>query len=178
MSLTFSQSQGNGSTLSYTIVAEGGYFEDGDIVVELIAVDGGAITEQTLGTHYSIEDGNVIFVSAPTSDYYVRIRRLVSNEDTYSDFVRGNAFGADNLNNAFKFALYQLQQLADGFRQDDFYWKSNTNAGNQKLTNLADGEDDNDAVNLAQMRDEISDATGSGGTWKIEDRYLYIYVSE
>ena len=61
MSLTFSQSQGNGSTLSYTIVAEGGYLEDEDIVVELIAVDGGAITEQTLGTHYSIEDGNVIF---------------------------------------------------------------------------------------------------------------------
>ena len=159
MSLTFSQSQGNGSTLSYTIVAESGYFEDEDIVVELIAVDGGAITEQTLGTHYSIEDGNVIFVDAPTSDYYVRIRREVTLETTYSDFTRGNAFGSDNLNNSMLKALYQTQQLADGFRPDDHYWKNDTNAGGNKLTNLKDGTNPQDAATYKQLSEaaNISD---------------------
>ena len=78
MSLTFSQNQGNGSTLSYSIVAESGYFEDDDITVELIAVDDGTITEQVLDTDYTIVDGAVIFTTAPTSDYYVRIRREVT----------------------------------------------------------------------------------------------------
>ena len=158
MSLTFSQTQGNGSTLSYLIVAKGGYFEDTDIVVELITIADGTITEQTKDTDYTIENNNVIFTVAPTSDYYVRIRRSTDNESTYSDFTRGNAFGATNLNNSFLYALYQMQQLADGFRPDDFYWKSNTNAGNQKLINLADGENPGDAVNYGQV-EELIEAT-------------------
>ena len=151
MSLTFSQTQGNGATLSYTIVAKGGYFEVTDIVVELITIADGTITEQTKDTDYTISDNNVIFTVAPTSDYYVRIRRRTDNESTYSDFTRGNAFGATNLNNSFLYALYQMQQLADGFRPDDFYWKGNTNAGSNRLTNLADGIDDQDAVTIKQL---------------------------
>lgn len=156
MSLTFSQTQGNGSTLSYPIVAKGGYFEDDDITVELIAVGDGTIIKQALDTDYTIVDGAVIFTTAPTSDYYVRIRREVTLETTYSDFTRGNAFGSDNLNNSMLKALYQTQQLADGFRPDDHYWKSNTNAGNQKLINLADGENPGDAVNYGQVEELIA----------------------
>lgn len=152
MSLTFSQTQGNGETLSYTIVAEGGYFEDEDIVVELISVDDGSITEQTLGTHYSIEDSNVIFVDAPTSNYYVMIRREIDLETTYSDFTRGNAFGADNLNNSLKKTLYQTQQLADGFLPDDHYLKGDLNMGSNKITNLEDGTESTDAATVGQLQ--------------------------
>ena len=159
MSLTFSQNQGNGSTLSYSIVAESGYFEDDDITVELITVDDGTITEQILDTDYTIVDGSVIFTTAPTSDYYVRIRREVTLETTYSDFTRGNAFGPDNLNNSMLKALYQTQQLADGFRPDDHYWKNDTNAGGNKLTNLKDGTDPQDAATYKQLSEaaNISD---------------------
>ena len=151
MSLTFSQNQGNGSTLSYSIVAESGYFENDDIVVELITVDDGTITEQIIDTDYIIEDGSVIFTTAPTSDYYVRIRRYVDFETTYSDFTRGNAFGPDNLNNSTLKALYQVQQVADGFRPDDHYWKANVNAGANRLTNLQDGSAAQDAVTVNQL---------------------------
>lgn len=151
MSLTFSQNQGNGSTLSYSIVAESGYFEDKDIVVELISITDGTITEQVIDTDYTIEDGSVIFTTAPTSDYYVRIRRYVDFETTYSDFTRGNAFGPDNLNNTTLKALYQVQQVADGFRPDDHYWKANVNAGSNRLTNLKDGSAAQDAVTVNQL---------------------------
>lgn len=151
MSLTFSQTQGNGVTLSYPIVAESGFFEDEDIVVELIDVEDGSIVEQVQDTDYTISNNNVIFTVAPTSDYYVRIRRVANNESTYSDFTRGNAFGATNLNNSFLHALYQIQQLADGFRPDDFYWKGNTNAGKNKLTNLAEGTEEDDSVTFGQV---------------------------
>ena len=177
MALTFSQSQGNGVTLSYSIVAEGGYFNDEDIVVELILISDGTVTTQTLGTDYTIADGNVIFVSAPSNLYYVRIRRSITNESTYSDFTRGNAFGADNLNDSFSQALYQVQQLADGFLPDDYYLKADLNAGNQRITNVADATNDSDAVNFAQMTEAIAMVGGSSGTWKIEDGFLYIYVA-
>ena len=150
MSLTFSQTQGNGSTLSYPIIAKGGYFTEEDIIVELIDVNGD-ITKQVNETHYNIENGNVIFITAPSSEYFVRIRRAVDNDRTYSDFTRGNSFGADNLNKSLLFALYQTQQLADGFYPEDHYWKEDINAGNKKLTNLADGEDPNDAVTVSQL---------------------------
>ena len=151
MSLTFSQAQGNGSTLSYPIVAKGGYFEDTDIVVELITIADGTITEQTKDTDYTIENNNVIFTVAPTSDYYVRIRRAIDNESTYSNFTRGNAFGPDNLNNTMLKGLYQVQQLADGFLPDDHYLKSDLNAGSRKVTNLAEGVDSTDAATIGQL---------------------------
>lgn len=152
MSLTFSQTQGDGVTVSYPILAVAGYFEDKDIVVELINTATGLVTVQGQGTQYIVNAGNVIFTSAPTIDYYVRIRRLVSNNDTYSNFNRGTAFGADNLDKSFKQALYQLQQIADGFREDDFYWKGNTNAGERRLVNLADGVASNDAATRRQLK--------------------------
>lgn len=150
MSLTFSQTPGNGVTVSFPITLEGGYFDNDDILVEFITIATGAV-EEISDTLYEISSGNVIFDTAPPNTVEVRIRRFVSNENTYSDFTRGNAFGADNLNDSFSNALYQLQQLADGFRPDDFYWKSNTNAGFYKLINLAEGTADTDAVNYGQI---------------------------
>jgi len=176
MSFTFSQTQGDGVTLSYTIVAKGGYFEEEDIVVELIDIETGEAIEQVLDTDYTISDSTVTFTTAPTSSYYVRIRRSVDTETTYSDFTRGNAFGADNLNNSLLKNLYQVQQIADGFLPDDYYLKADLNAGTRKITNLAEGENDEDAVTLSQMQDAIADISGTGEVWKIEDGYLYIYV--
>ena len=157
MSLTFSQTQGNGSTLSYSIIAKSGYFEDEDITVELISVSDGTVTEQTLDTDYTIEDEAVIFAVAPTSDYYVRIRRNVTLETTYSDFTRGNVFGPDNLNNTMLQALYQIQQLADGFRPDDHYWKADVNAGSRRIKNLAEATDAGDAVRYSQIEDIVTE---------------------
>jgi len=139
----------------YSIVAEGGYFDEEDIVVELIDVETREETVLTLGTDYTIDSNMVIFDTAPTSDYYVRIRREVDLDNTYSTFQRGNDFGKDNLNKSFLKALYQIQQLADGFREDGFYWKQDNNAGNRKLINLADGEEEGDAVTYGQYQNVL-----------------------
>jgi hypothetical protein len=155
MSLTFAQTQGNGVTLSYPITLQGGYFTPDDIVVEFIDVATGEITEQS-DTTYSIETGFVIFQTAPTSDVYVRIRRKVALENTYSSFNRGNDFGKDNINNSFLNVLYQLQQLADGFLPDDFYLKYNLNAGSKRIVRLLDGEDDQDAATVSQLNTRLA----------------------
>jgi hypothetical protein len=139
----------------YSIVAEGGYFEEEDIVVELIDVETREETVLTLGVDYTIDSDMVIFDTAPTSDYYVRIRREVDFENTYSTFQRGNDFGKDSLNKSFLKALYQIQQLADGFREAGFYWKQDNNAGNRKLINLADGEEEGDAVTYGQYQNVL-----------------------
>jgi hypothetical protein len=164
MSLSFAQTQGNGVTLSYPITLQGGYFTPDDIVVEFIDVATGEITEQS-DTTYSIETGFVIFQTAPTSDVYVRIRRKVALENTYSSFNRGNDFGKDNINNSFLNVLYQLQQLADGFLPDDFYLKYNLNAGSKRIVNLLDGEDDQDAATVSQLNtDQITTNTADIAT--------------
>jgi hypothetical protein len=164
MSLAFAQTQGNGVTLSYPITLQGGYFTPDDIVVEFIDVATGEITEQS-DTTYSIETGFVIFQTAPTSDVYVRIRRKVALENTYSSFNRGNDFGKDNINNSFLNVLYQLQQLADGFLPDDFYLKYNLNAGSKRIVSLLDGEDDQDAATVSQLNtDQITTNTADIAT--------------
>lgn len=165
MSLTFSQTQGDGETLSYTIVAEGGYFNDSDIIVEFIDVETDEATVKTLDVDYTIENDIVIFTEAPTSDYYVRIRRYVDTDSTYSDFTRGNAFGADNLNKNASKSLYQIQQIADGFLPDDHYLKDDLNAGARKITNLADGVDSSDAATMGQLNEAANIADLYNRDW-------------
>ena len=162
MSLTFSSTQGNGVTVSYPITLQGGYFSDDDIVVEFIDIETGVVTEQNSDT-YEISSDNVIFDVAPTSDVYVRVRREVTNNSTYSDFQRGNDFGRDNLNRSFNQALYQVQQLADGFLPDDHYLKADLNAGSRTITNLKDGVNPSDAATVGQL--------GTGGGSEIVDLY-------
>jgi hypothetical protein len=162
MSLTFSSTQGNGVNVSYPITLQGGYFSEDDIVVEFIDTETGVVTEQNSDT-YEISSDTVIFDIAPTDDVFVRIRREVTNNSTYSDFQRGNDFGRDNLNNSFKQALYQVQQVADGFLPDDYYLKSDLNAGSRKITNLKNGVDPSDAATVGQL--------GTGGGSEIVDLY-------
>lgn len=149
MSLSFSQSQGNGVKVSYPITLEGGYLE-ADIVVDFVGVTTGIVVEQNPST-YTISAGNVVFSVAPPNTEYVRIRRKVTNASTYSDFSRGNNFGEDELNFSFNRALYQVQQLVDGFHEDDHYWKADINAGDRKLRNLSDGVQPEDAATKGQL---------------------------
>ena len=151
MSLSFSQTPGNGVTLSFPITLEGGYISAEDIVVEFITIADGSVEEQSSSTYEITLSGNVMFYTAPPSTVEVRIRRSVSNDATFSTFTRGSAFGQTNLNNSFLWALYQLQQLADGFLPGDHYWKAPVNAGGNKLTNLSPGDADGEAVTFDQL---------------------------
>ena len=159
MALTFNMVRGNGSTLNYPIITEGGFLEDEDIVVELIDVTTGVATQKKLGFHYTISSGKVIFTSPPQNTHYVMIRRSVSLNNTFSNFQRGSRFGKDNLNNSFSHALYQLQQLSDGFIQDDFFFKRDVSMGNHRITNLRAGSDLTDAVTLGQLRSVLTGGT-------------------
>ena len=163
MSLTFSRTQGNGVTVNYPIVAESGYFEDEDIVVELIEIESGTVVPQILDSHYTISDGNVVFNNAPANVYYVMVRRDADYETTQSDFQRGSAFGPDSINRAFLKGLYQIQKLADGFNSDGYYWKTDINGGGKRLTNIANGVEDSDAVTLGQLSEQILDVVISEG---------------
>ena len=56
-------------------------------------------------------------------------------------------------------SLYQTQQIADGFLPDDHYYKADVNAGGNKLTNLKDGTNPQDAATYKQLSEaaNISD---------------------
>ncbi len=157
MSLSFSQTPGNGVTLSFPITLEGGYISADDIVVEFITIADGSIAVQSNSTYEITLSGNVMFYTAPPATVEVRIRRAVSNDSTFSTFTRGSAFGQTNLNNSFLWSLYQLQQLADGFLPDDHYWKSPVNSGGNKLINVAPGENDGEVVTYEQLAPLVAD---------------------
>jgi len=180
MSLTFSQTQGNGVNVNYPIVVQGGYFTDEDILVEFVNVETKIVSEVP-DTMYIISNGSVIFNEAPSSDVYVRIRREVTLEDTYSDFTSGNSFGEDNMNRSFLQALYQTQQLADGFKQDDYYEKDNLNLGDNRITNLQDGVDEQDAVTMSQLAlvdPTVLDGVVFTSTQETELQEAYDHITE
>jgi hypothetical protein len=158
MSLTFSQTPGNGVNLSFPITNKGGYFTDDDIVVEFITLATGEVAEQSPST-YEISSGFVIFTVAPPDTVDVRIRRRITLDNPYSTFTRGNDFGKDNINKSFLQALYQIQQIADGFLPSDYYLKADLNAGARKITNLADGSDPQDVCTYGQLDNRFGDNT-------------------
>lgn len=91
-------------------------FQDSDLVVVLRDKDSGAETVQTLNSDYTVtgagneSGGNVVFTSAPSSDYYVVIYREVDlTQET--DYVENDNFSADSHERALDKLTMITQQL-------------------------------------------------------------------
>lgn len=140
MALSFTDAVGDGTTTAFIFSFEGpdkGYIRNSDIQVE---VDGVPVTFTLTGLN------SVELDVAPADQSLVRIIRVMPNNTPYTDFKRGNAFGQRNVNNSFLQQLYLLHSLADGFREDDYYEKQNLNMGDNRIVNLADAVDPQDAI--------------------------------
>lgn len=147
--LSFVRHVGDGVTTQFAIVAAGeniSYFRTSDIHVYVDDVEVTA-TIEVASPHLVILD------SAPAVGADVLVRREMPVETPYADFSRGNNFGYRQVNNTILQQLYLTQEILDGFVPDGFYYKQDVSFGDNKITDLAAGEDEGDAVNIGQLND-------------------------
>lgn len=150
MSYTFTEHTANGTQVTYPFSFAGrdkGYLRASDIVVEALQdgiwadVSGWALS----GTH------QITFDVAPTAGTKFRIRRDVQKEYPYAEFDRGVALDMKSLNGSFIHILEITQEILDGFYPEGYFIKQNVSWGGNKITDLADGTEPNDAVNKGQL---------------------------
>lgn len=150
MAYSYTTAFGDGSTTTFTfsfIGPEIGYYDEDQV----IAYVNGIMSDRTL-----TGPNQVTFAVAPEIDADILIVREPDISNTYTNFLRGNVFGKDNLNRAFQQCLYLIQRLQDGFYDVGHYLKQNLNMGYNRIINLADGEKPSDAVSLSQLSSAIS----------------------
>lgn len=133
---------GNGTLTQFTFPFE--YLDESDIKVSL---DG------TLTTAYSLANATTVeFDTAPASGVVIRIFRVTNSESLKSTFFAGSSIRAQDLNNNFNQALYVTQEVVERYIDNtDATFANDVNLGGFKITNLANGTADSDAVNKAQL---------------------------
>lgn len=150
MAFSFTQATGDGSTTAFTFSFTGpdnGYYSEDQIKVY---VDDVEVTYTLTGTN------QVTLDSAPAEGASVWIKREPDITNTYTNFSRGNNFGKDNINRAFQQMLYLIQRVQDGFKEEGYYQKQDMSLGNFKITDLGDGEADQDACTIGQLNDRVA----------------------
>lgn len=154
--LSFVRHVGDGVRTQFPLTVAGenmGYFRTEDIHTYVDGVEVPNVIH-TQSPHI------VNILPAPSDGADVLIRREMPINKTYADFARGNNFGHRQVNNSFLQQLYLTQELIDGFTPKGFYMKQDVDMGNNKHTNLSDGIDDGDSVNVRQLK-VVEDRVGS-----------------
>lgn len=170
MAFSYVESTGDGvqRVYSFRFTGDGyGYFRESDVHAYVAGVK----TSFKFVTSNSIE-----FENPPALGAKVLIRRIMPKNKPYTDWSRGNDFSALNVNNSFLQQLYTQQELFDGFMTEGFRFNENLSIGMHKITDLAPGENPNDAVNLAQVQhyegsagDSADKAAASAAAAKISE---------
>ena len=167
MAFSFTQHTGDGATTTFTFSFVGpgnGYYEEDQIKVYVDDVE----------TSFTLSGPNQItLASAPANGSSICIKREPDITNTYTDWIRGNVFGRDNINRSFQQLLYLIQRIQDGFKEDGYYQKQDMNLGGFRITNLAEGVDDTDAVNKEQM-----DAVEAIASSQVDQAALYASQAE
>lgn len=150
MSFTFTEHTANGTQVTFPFSFAGrdkGYIKASDIVVEqYLNAAWNTISDWSLsGTN------QITMITAPAVGTKLRIRRVVGKEQPYAEFSRGVALDMNSLNNSFIHLLEISQELLDGFYPEGYFIKQNINFGGNRITNLGDGVDKQDAVNKGQL---------------------------
>lgn len=149
MAFSFTQHIGDGNTKSYLFSFTGideGYLRENDIVV---TVDGIVTTDFIFAS-----SNQITFNTAPALNAIIQIRRVMPKDEPYTDFIKGNAFGAKNVNYSFLQQLYALHEMMDGFKDDGYYEKQDLSMGTtNQIKDMADGTEDQDAVTLKQLNE-------------------------
>lgn len=150
MSFTFTEHTANGTQVTFPFSFAGrdkGYIKASDIVVEQLF---NAVW--TPIANWSLSGTNqVTLLSAPAAGVKLRIRRVVDKEQPYAEFQRGVALDMNSLNNSFIHILEITQEILDGFFPDGYFIKQNVNYGGNRIVNLGDGVDAQDAVTKGQL---------------------------
>lgn len=121
------------------------------VIVTLLGVDRKILT---LNTDYRFVSKTRISLANPTPAGYdkIELRRVTSTKERLVDFHDGSILRATELNTAQLQTLHVAEEArdwttSDGMGLDDNF---NYNARNRRITNLAEGVDTTDAVNLGQ----------------------------
>ena len=154
MAYSFSEGTGNGVVKTFPFSFTGpdkGYFDARMIKVE---VDG-------LEVEFTITGPTqVTLASAPTDGAKVRILRKPPTNAPYTDFIRGNSFGKENINRSFEQQLYITHRIMDGFREPGYYEKQDLSLGSYRIKQMADAIEAGDAVTKRQLDDVELHSTG------------------
>jgi len=159
----------NGATTAFAVSFP--FFE---IAVDLVVISSGATTRQVAGTDYTITGGDgatgtITFTTAPATGYYVWIRRDTTKLQE-TNYVEGDAFPAETHEDALDRLTMSVLELEEqvgrrlSYSANPAIGGSGTpyGAGNARISDLAEAEEDTDAVTLAQVRDLINDEAIAG----------------
>jgi hypothetical protein len=121
----------------------------------------GEITQGTALTNYTVASNNatITFNAAPAASAFIIVERTTDSTGL-ATFVNGSTIRAADLNESFERVLFIAEEgtnvageaLVASDDEDDAF-----DAKNDKIINLANGTDDDDAVNRAQLGKVITD---------------------
>ena len=142
MALTQNTYTGDGSTVLFSFTFP--YISITDIKV---SVNGTTTTAFSLANATTVQ-----FNTAPASAAAIRIFRDTEIDALAAEFFSGSAIRASDLNDNFSQSLYVIQEVADRFVDNNnaSFNNSMSMTGN-KITNLAPGTANTDAVNVSQL---------------------------
>ena len=143
---------GDGSDVTFTIPFE--YLEESDVKV---SVGGTLKTQDTDYTFSTLTE--ITFTTAPASGTNnVRIFRDTDIDSLRNEFFAGSAIRAQDLNDDFLQTLYSAQELEDQFvTKSDGEFDTNVDMNSNRITELADPVDAQDAVTKQYLEDNYFD---------------------
>ena len=152
MALTQNTYTADGTTTKYSIQFE--YLRESDVNVSLNGVQTTAFTLANATT--------VNLNSPPDNGVKVRVYRSTDNEELASRFFAGSAIRASDLNKNFEQTLFSVQEVLNRFiDRTQAIFENIINMGNFRITNMADGVDDKDAVTKSQLDDVAQDVSAA-----------------
>ena len=128
-----------------------------DITDIKVSLDG---VLQTLTTQYSIDSATstVTFVTAPTVGAVIRIFRETPIETAKAILAPGSSIRAQNLNDNTEQALFAIQEIKGQYvTQSNGEFDTDVDLNNNRIINLADPVDPQDAVTKQYLEDNYFD---------------------
>lgn len=146
MAYSYSSQVADGVTrvFSFSFVGSGyGYIRDSDIKVYVDGVQQSGISMPT--------PNQIQFVTPPAAGKVVLIRRVMPKDAPYSAWNRGNNLTQEMLNNTILQQLYVMHEIFDGFAFDNLQVTNDINMRNNRIINMKDAVNPQDAVTLSQL---------------------------
>lgn len=148
---------GDGTTVLYNIDFTLGYIRRAYIYVYL---EGNVYTDQLSYTY--INDTQIQLTTPVANGTVFNIRRVVPRHAIVNDYEDGAAMHEENLDDSFKQSIMALEEIQDGYTDPDadFAVNSNIDMLTNRIVNLGDPIDEQDAVTLSAMKAFVIDEQG------------------